>query len=139
MSRRFRSRSILPTGRLKRLCTAAPRTLLGQMMLVLGLQCFYLGVIAKLLFDFTGRARGRWLRLFPYNRSVLISAAMLAAGIALFAPLIIDYLQRGLTLPIVTGSSYLAIAGLSLMICAFMTFAFTLLLHATEVSMRKRR
>jgi len=113
--------------------------LLGQVMLVLGLQCVYLGVIAKLLFDFTGRDRDRWLRLFPYNRSVLISAAMLAAGIALFAPLIIDYFQHGLTLPLVTASSYLAIAGLSLMICAFMTFAFTLLLHATEVSMRKRR
>ena len=42
-------------------------------MLVVGLQFVFLGCVAQVLFDYTGRRKRRWLRLFPYTRTVLIA------------------------------------------------------------------
>ena len=46
---------------------------LGVALLTVGLQAFFLGCIAQVLFDYTGKFKERWLRVFPYTRTVLIA------------------------------------------------------------------
>ena len=106
----------------------------GVTLTVLGLQNVYLGVLAQVLYDRTGRARERWLRLFPYNRTVAAAALAFVVGIALVIPLIADYVGSGLALPGRIGTTeHLAVTGLMLTILAFTTFTFTLLLHALVI------
>lgn len=114
--------------------------LLGLTLSLLGLQSFFLGCIAQVFYDYTGEARKRWLRMFRYTRTVVLSAAMFAAGLFLSSFLVASYLRHGLALPADTDQeiNYLAVTGLLLMIAGFMTFTFTLLLHAAAMNVRRR-
>lgn len=108
--------------------------LAGLALTILGLQSFYAGCVAQVLYDHTGYATRRWLRVFRYNRSILLSAVAFLAGVTLVSPLVIDYLRQGLRLPgDVTRPSHLAVLGLDLMSASFINYAFTLLLHATAL------
>lgn len=107
--------------------------LLGMTLTLLGLQSFYLGCIAQVLHDYSGAARRRWLAFFPYTRTVLLSAALFVIGFVLAVMLASDYLHSGLTLVASDRLPYLGILGLMLMVMAFMTFTFDLLLHATAL------
>ena len=105
---------------------------LGVAMLVVGLQGFFLGCIGKVLFDYTGRQTRRWLAVFPYTRSALISFGMFVLGCGLALPLFISYFQNDLKLnPTATAGNHLALTGLALVISAVQLFIFTLLLHGT--------
>jgi glycosyltransferase involved in cell wall biosynthesis len=105
--------------------------LAGLTLATLGLQCFYFGCIAQVLYDYTGTARKRWLRLFSYDRTVLAAATAAALGVGLTLPLIVTYFERGLSLPTrVTAIHHLAVTGVLLVIIGFTTFTFTLLLNA---------
>jgi glycosyltransferase involved in cell wall biosynthesis len=102
---------------------------------VVGLQAFFLGGIAQVLFDFTGRRRKRWLRAFPYTRTVLIAALLVLIGIGLAVPLAIAYLNNNLAL---TSANYvqdhLAVTGLAAAIAGTQLFVFVLLLHGAIVA-----
>lgn len=115
--------------------------LLGLTSTVLGLQCVYLGVLAQVFFDYTAQREKtrRWLSRFAYTRTVALSAGVFFTGIALGCPLAVRYVQAGYQLPELSMVNYLAVFGLMLIIAGFMTFAFTLLLHATQVALRPRR
>lgn len=111
--------------------------LLGLSLSILGLQSFHLGCIAQVIYDCKGDARRRWLSLFPYTRSVLISAGLVSGGIAMSMPLVAVYLREGLSLAnIPTPANHMAITGLLLVISGFMTFVFTLVLHAAAIHSR---
>lgn len=107
--------------------------LLGVTLTVLGLQSFYLGCIAQVLHDYTGQARRRWLGIFPYTRTVLISAALFTVGLFLAALLLADYVRSGLALTHADRIPYLGVLGILLMMVSFMSFTFVLLLHATAL------
>src|SRR4029453_4547544 len=49
--------------------------LVGLTFCVLGLHGFYVGCIAQIFFDYSGKSTRKWLRLFSYTRSVLVSAS----------------------------------------------------------------
>jgi glycosyltransferase involved in cell wall biosynthesis len=104
--------------------------LLGVTLTVLGLQSFYVGCLAQVLHDYTGAARRRWLRLFPYTRTVAVSGIASAVGFMLGLALVVDYLRSGLALSPVDHIPYLGVLGLALVMWGFMTFTFALLLHA---------
>ena len=114
--------------------------LAGVTLTVLGFQNFYLGCLAQVLYDSTGEATARWTRLFPYNRTVALSAVAFLLGIALVAPLVVEYVREGLALPSELGAvNHLAVLGIMLVILSFATFTFTLLLHAlAQVSAERR-
>jgi glycosyltransferase involved in cell wall biosynthesis len=114
--------------------------LAGVTLTVLGFQNFYLGCLAQVLYDSTGEATARWTRLFPYNRTVALSAIAFFLGIALVAPLVVEYVREGLALPNELGAvNHLAVLGIMLMILSFATFTFTLLLNAlAQVSAERR-
>lgn len=105
--------------------------LAGLTLSVLGLQYFYLGCIAQVLYDYTGQARRRWLRVFDYNRTMLAAAAAVLGGSGLIAPLVLTYVRHGLQLPHRIGVvHHLAVTGVLLVMLGFTTFTFTLLLNA---------
>jgi glycosyltransferase involved in cell wall biosynthesis len=108
--------------------------LFGMTATLLGLQSFFFGCVAQVLHDYNGDARTRWLSVFRYTRTVLISAAMFLLGLVFSGQLVVRYLGP---FPWLTSGpsplTYLAVTGLLLMIMAFMTFSFTLLLHAAAL------
>jgi hypothetical protein len=107
--------------------------LAGFAAALLGIQGVYMGWIARIFYDFTGTARRRLLALFPYTRTVLLSALVFLTGVGLTIPLITLYVQGGLRLPAELGNaSHMAVTGLLLCLCGFITFVFMLLVHAAS-------
>jgi glycosyltransferase involved in cell wall biosynthesis len=114
-------------------------SLAGVTLAVLGLQSIYTGILARTFYDSTGEERRRWLAVFRYNRATLVSAVLLLAGFALTAVLAIYYTTHDFELDAIGDRSYHAITGVMLMILGFMTFTFTLLLHASDIRWQDRR
>lgn len=113
--------------------------LFGLTLCVLGLHGFYLGALARMFFDYSGEPRRRWLRLFSYTRSVVLSAVAVAAGIGLAVPLAYRYVQSGFVLTAdVFPKTHLAVIGLLLVIAGFMNFTFTLALHAASANFKTK-
>jgi glycosyltransferase involved in cell wall biosynthesis len=112
--------------------------LFGAMLTILGLQSIYLGCIAQVLYDCTGRARARWGRVFRYTRTVVLAGATFLAGLALCIPLIVEYVANNWSLPGgLDPEGYLAVLGLAAMISSFIAFTNTLLLHAALLPRRR--
>jgi glycosyltransferase involved in cell wall biosynthesis len=108
---------------------------LGVAVLTVGGQAFFLGCIAQVLFDYTGRHRQRWLRIFPYTRTVLIAWGLVVLGIALAIPLVVSYVSNDLALQRPdTLENHLAVTGLAAVIAGAQLFVFTLLLHGAVVA-----
>lgn len=110
--------------------------LLGMSLAVLGLQCVYMGILAQVLFDYSGEVAESWFRRFRYTRSVALSAIVFSVGFVFAALLTRTYLEHGFSLPSTTNN--LGFTGLLLMIVGFMSFTFTLILHSTAVAVRRR-
>ena len=112
--------------------------LLGLTLCVLGLHGFYGGALARVFLDYSGETRLRWLRMFSYTRSVVLSAAAVAVGAGLAAPLLFWYIRAGFRLTDdVFPTTHLAVTGLLLVIAGFMNFTFTLALHAAAANVRR--
>jgi hypothetical protein len=114
--------------------------LLGLMIYVIGLQAFFLGCIAQVLFDYTGERSRRWLRVFPYTRSALIALGLVALGVALALPLVISYFDNDLQLSAAeSGENHVAVTGMAAAISGAQLFVFTLLLHGAVVATERSR
>lgn len=103
--------------------------LLGLTFSILGLQLVYMGILAKLLFDYNGQKQVLIKKVFTYNKSVSASVIIFLLGILMIIPFIIDYFESGFLLNTIPKSAFMAITGLELIILAFINFAFTLLFH----------
>jgi hypothetical protein len=111
--------------------------LLGLTLFVLGLQSFYLGCVAQTLYAHTADDRQRWLRFFPYTPTVITSAVVFFTGAAMAVPLVQTYLRHGMLLAGIGWQNHLAVVGLMMVIGAFVTFTFTLILHAVALNARR--
>ena len=113
---------------------------LGLAVFVVGLQAFFLACIAQVLFDYTGRKRKRWLRLFPYTRSVLLAALLVLIGMGLGVPLVVAYLTNDYALTSANLlQDHLAVTGLAAVIAGAQLFVFTLLLHGAVLATARSR
>jgi len=109
--------------------------LFGMSLVLMGVQCIYLGILARVFFDYSGEATRRALSAFPYNRTAFWSAGLFAVGSVLVLLLVADYVRSGYRLwSVPVPSGYLAVTGLTLMLCAFATFSFLLLLHGFQLT-----
>ncbi len=111
--------------------------LLGLSLSILGLQCVYMGVLAKVFFDWDGAVTAKWFRRFSYTRAVGIAAVLFCGGLGCGGLLVRDYVKNGYQLVAGTPVNYLGTTGLLLAILGFMTFTFTLILHSTAVAVRR--
>jgi glycosyltransferase involved in cell wall biosynthesis len=113
---------------------------LGVALLTIGCQAFFLGCVSQILFDYTGRFRRRWLRIFPYTRTVLIAFGLVVLGIALAVPLVVQYVSSDLALEQPdTIQNHLALTGLACVLTGVQLFVFTLLLHGAVMATTRGR
>lgn len=110
---------------------------LGVSLAVLGLQCVYMGVLAQVYFDYSGGVVKKWFDRFSYTRAVAASAGLFAVGFVLSGMMAAAYVSHGLRLMEQATVNHLGVTGLLLMIMGFMSFTFTLILHATRVAVRR--
>ena len=106
----------------------------GAMLAVVGLQGVFLGCMAKIFFDYTGRRTGRIMPWFRYTRAAVISFVTFLAGLGLLIPLVVRYFQNDLALPELSITNHLAVTGLFLMVAGFSYFVFTLLIHGGAIA-----
>ena len=114
-------------------------SLLGLTLAVVGLQSFYLGCIVQVSYGYSAATSAKWMRLFEFNRAMLVSAALFVTGLVLTVPLVVTYARGGLRLPAISTASRLSVTGLFLLIAAFLTFSNTLVVHASAMRARPRR
>ena len=112
--------------------------LLGLSATILGLQCIFMGILAQVLFDYSGDITKRWLTRFAYTRTIAAAAGMFLVGIGLMSALLSYYVQHHFELTPGVTVNHLGVTGILLMIAGFMTFTFTLVLHATKVAVWRR-
>ena len=110
--------------------------MLGMALFALGLQSFYLGCVAQTLYAHSEAQRRHWLKVFPYTRTVFGSAGLFAAGVGMAVPLLLRYLD-GLALDRIDWQNHLAVVGLMAIIGGFVTFTFTLIVHAVALYGRR--
>ena len=114
-------------------------SLLGLTLAVVGLQSFYLGCIVQVSYGYSARTTAKWMRLFEFNRAMLVSALLLASGIVLTLPLVITYVRDGLRLPSTGTTNRVSVTGIFLLIAEFLTFSSTLVVHASAMRARPRK
>jgi glycosyltransferase involved in cell wall biosynthesis len=108
---------------------------LGLAFLVVGLQFVFLGCVAQVFFDYTDKRKQRWLRWFPYTRSVLIAFGLIVVGIAASVPLAETYISQDFALMRADAlENHLAVSGLAIVIAGAQLFVFTLLLHGAVIA-----
>jgi glycosyltransferase involved in cell wall biosynthesis len=112
--------------------------LIGMTLTITGLQAFLLGCIAQVLFDYSGRARARWLTIFSYTPSVIVAVVAACAGVACEVPLLVYYVSHhdGLSLR-ASVQDGLGVTGLMLIAIGFTLFTFTLVLHGAVITSRR--
>jgi glycosyltransferase involved in cell wall biosynthesis len=113
--------------------------LFGVTLAVLGLQCVYMGILSQVFFDYSGEVTAKWFRRFPYTRTVGVAAGLFTGGLSLGVLLTCEWVHNGFHLFDGSAVNHLGVTGLLLAIAGFMTFTFTLLLHATAVAVGGRR
>ena len=103
----------------------------GMVACTLGIFSYQLGLLARVIYDRRGMATDRLIRRYRYTRTVGSAMAAGALGAAATIPLLVRYAGNDFQLgPNDLPVAHVAIAGLTLGVLAFATFAFTLLLHA---------
>jgi hypothetical protein len=113
--------------------------LLAMAAATLGLSMLYFGGIAAILFDYSDTIRKRLERLLPYNPTFVGCLAVAAGGVLATVPLIRTYLANGFVLPEVGIQTHWAVMGLWLIIAAFETFIFALMVRALGIALPARR
>jgi hypothetical protein len=112
--------------------------LLGLTLFVLGLQAVYFGILSQVFSDYSGTTTQRWMQRFSYDRTVWMCVLGFGVGLLLDALLFVQYVRQHFVLFEFSQPNYLAVTGLLLMIAAFMTFTFTLVLHSTVVAVWRK-
>ena len=107
--------------------------LLGFGLAILGQSMLFSAGLAKILFDYSGRVGLKFQRLFSHNRVVgFCLAAMLAAAFGLY-PLVHDFLRHGYLPEGIGVQTHWAIFSIWLLIAAFQTFIFALMVRALRL------
>jgi glycosyltransferase involved in cell wall biosynthesis len=107
--------------------------LLGFGLAILGQSMLFSAGLAKILFDYSGKVGLKFQRLFSHSRVVIFClVAMLAAAVGLY-PLVHEFLEHG-SLPQGIGiETHWAIFSIWLLIAAFQTFIFALMVRALRL------
>lgn len=106
--------------------------LAGLTVAVVGLQSFYLGCVAEVIYVYSRR----WLRLFAFDRAMLVCAVSFLAGAVLAIPMAREYARGGRPLPRTGTPPHLAVIGAFLLIAGFLTFGTTLVVNAAAARFR---
>jgi glycosyltransferase involved in cell wall biosynthesis len=107
--------------------------LLGFGLAILGQSMLFSAGLAKILFDYSGGVGLKFQRLFSHSRVVgFCLAAMLAAAFGLY-PLVHDFLRHGYLPEGIGVQTHWAIFSIWMLIAAFQTFIFALMVRALRL------
>jgi glycosyltransferase involved in cell wall biosynthesis len=107
--------------------------LLGFGLAILGQSMLFSAGLAKILFDYSGKAGLKFHLMFTHKRVVIVClAAMAAAAFGLY-PLVHEFLQRGYLPEGIGVQTHWAIVSIWLLIAAFQTFIFALMVRALRL------
>lgn len=105
--------------------------LLGFGLAILGQSMLFSAGLSKILFDYSGQVGPRFRRAFSHNRTIAVCLIAAAVATAAIAPLVHSFVGHGYRLPGGIGvETHWAIFGVWLMIAAFQTFIFALMIRA---------
>ena len=113
--------------------------LLAMAAATLGLSMVYFGGIASMLFDYSDTVRPRLERLLPYNTTFVLCFLVAASGVLATVPLMRTFAANGFVLPTLGIETHWAVLGLWLIIAAFETFIFALMVRALGIALPVRR
>jgi glycosyltransferase involved in cell wall biosynthesis len=114
--------------------------LLGSTMTIVGIQSFLMGICAKIIYDPTGEKTKKWLNIFNYTKIAISSSILFIVGMFMAAPLIFDYVRSGFSLVAsMKGQLSMTIVGLLLIMCSFVCFTSTLIIHALYKRLKQLR
>ena len=122
-----------------RLSASLNTMLLAMAAATLGLSMLYFGGIAAILFDYSDTVRTRLERFLPYNTTFVGCGLVTACGALATVPLMRTFAANGFTLPEVGVQTHWAVMGLWLIIAAFETFIFALMVRALGIALPARR
>lgn len=101
---------------------------------VLGLQLILIGTIAQSLYDGIGAIRRRWLSVFSYTRTTILTAFAFAIGLLLLVRFGIAFAQNSYRFgDALVGANHQAIFGLFLTMGSVIVFVAMLLIHAVAL------
>jgi glycosyltransferase involved in cell wall biosynthesis len=104
--------------------------LLAMAVATLGLSMLLFGMVASILYDYSGQLQGRIERALPYNRTLLACLLVAALGVGATVPLVHTYFAHNFTLPKIGVDTHRAVMGLWLMMASFQMFIFSLMVRA---------
>jgi glycosyltransferase involved in cell wall biosynthesis len=104
--------------------------LLAMAAATLGLSMLLFGMVASILYDYSGQLQGRIERALPYNGTLLACLLVAVLGVGAAIPLVNTYIANNFVLPELGVDTHRAVMGLWLMIAAFQTFIFSLMVRA---------
>ena len=113
--------------------------LLAMAAATLGLSMVYFGGIASILFDYSDTVRPRLERLLPYNMTFVLCLLVGIGGVLATVPLMRTFAANGFVLPTLGIETHWAVLGLWLIIAAFETFIFALMVRALGIALPVRR
>lgn len=105
---------------------------------VLGVSMLQSALLARLLFDYTGRLADRYKRMLPYNRVFVCATLGVILGLLLIEPLVSLFLAHRMELPGIGRQTRWAVLGLWLIIVSFQTFIFVLMIRAMATMLPNR-
>lgn len=99
-----------------------------------GLNMVLLALVARCLYDGDGIYRRSLLRVFAFDRTVIVSASMVILGVALLAPFILEFMKAGYQYDDRTVLlNHLAIVGMFFFASGAFLFVSMLLMHALNI------
>ncbi len=102
--------------------------LLAMAMASLGLSMLFFGGIAGVMFDYSGTLGKRIEGALPYNATFVGCVVATSLGVALTLPLVRTFVDNHYLLPEIGRETHWAVLGLWLVIAAFQTFIFLLMI-----------
>jgi len=112
--------------------------LLAMVVATLGLSMLYFGGLASVMYDYSGQLQARIERALPYNRTLVVCLLIAALGVISTVPLVTTYFENNFTLPEIGIDTHRAVMGLWLVMAAFQTFIFSLMVRALGVVLPQR-
>jgi glycosyltransferase involved in cell wall biosynthesis len=113
--------------------------LLAMTAATVGLTMLFFGGIAAILFDYSDTVRKRLERLLPYNGIFVACILAAIAGVLATVPLVKTYVANNFALLELGIETHWAVMGLWLVISAFETFIFALMVRAVGIALPARR
>jgi hypothetical protein len=100
--------------------------LLAIILSVGGYSALQMGILSKVVYDFSPQESLKYKKIFSYNKGVIIGFLLISLGLILLLEFLLTTIRSGFILKQV---SRVALSGLLLVILGFQTFTFTLIFN----------